>query len=228
MLIHGGTFDDRCWDRLAPLLGGPVTRVRLPGRGGVREDELGTLTQQDYRDAVAQAVAAIGDDMVLVAHSLAGLSVGAGACAAPDRVRHVALLSAAIPAPGQSVLSMREAAEADSDTAVTATRAGAVVEPDRDHIAYMAPDLSAADVDYAYSIAVRESSGPVLTAVAPGTDDIPAPKTWVRLTADPIFTPTLQTSTAERIGVERIVDLDSGHLPMISCPPELAAILAAL
>jgi pimeloyl-ACP methyl ester carboxylesterase len=231
VLIHGGTFDERCWDRLIPLLDHPVTAVRQPGRSGFREDELGRLSQQDYRDNVAQAVSDLDDDLVLVGHSLAGISIGAAVTAAGDRAKHVVLLSAVIPPDGVSVLGLRAPREGDQTQPAEgaegprAVQAAAVVEPDRELIGYMDPRLSAADANWAFSIAVAESSGPVANPVAPGTDRIAAPITWVRLMADTIFPPELQTSIAERVGAHTIVDLDAGHLAMISRPAEVAAIL---
>jgi pimeloyl-ACP methyl ester carboxylesterase len=221
VLIHGGTFDDRYWDRLIPLLDLKATAIRQPGRSGFRENELGRLTQLDYREHVAAAVGAIDDDLILVAHSLGGISVGAGVDAAKHRVKHVVLLSAAIPPAGTCVLDMRDGPSEGS----RAVDAGPVVAPNRDLIAYMDPRLSVEDADYAFSIAVTESSGPVAQPVAEGTDRIDAPLTWVRLAADTIFPPSLQTSIAERVGAQRIVDIDAGHLAMISRPTELAAVL---
>ena len=57
-------------------------------------------------------------------------------------------------------------------------------------------------------------------------DQIPC--TYVRLLRDARLTLDAQDRMAANLGEVRIVDLDAGHMAMISRPAELAAILEAL
>src|ERR1700749_2635263 len=80
VLIHGGQHDSRCWqptidaiNRDAP--GTRILAVNLPGRMGVPGD-LDTMGIADcVEPPVAQVAQAGLDDIVLVGHSMAGLTV---------------------------------------------------------------------------------------------------------------------------------------------------------
>ena len=104
VLVHGGGFGASCWDLLTPHLAGPVVAVDLPGRGK-RPADLSTVTIADFVAAVVDEI--VGNDLhdvVLVGHSLAGVTLPGVVGAVPDRLRHVVFVSAAIPADGTRVL----------------------------------------------------------------------------------------------------------------------------
>ncbi|OAA27447.1 putative hydrolase or acyltransferase of alpha/beta superfamily [Frankia sp. EI5c] len=223
LLIHGGTFDDRCWDRMRAQLAFPSTAVVQPGRGNNRPEEIRSVALPDYRETVAEAVRSTAGDLILVAHSLAGLSVTAGIAAAPERVRHVILLSCAVLPEGESVLSAihgQPAPDVDADAALL----GEPVAQTPELVARMAGEMSPEELAYTFSISVAEP-GRVLRSPTTLTGwDAGVPATWVRLLRDNVFTPQRQTEMAARAGVTDIVDVDAGHLAMISRAAEIAAI----
>jgi hypothetical protein len=94
-LVHGGWHGAWCWERLTPeleALGHRVITMDLPCDDG-------SATFDDYAAVVCAAVAdCSGDDLVVVAHSLAGLSVPL--VAAQRRVRRLVYLCALLPIPG--------------------------------------------------------------------------------------------------------------------------------
>ena len=53
----------------------------------------------------------------------------------------------------------------------------------------------------------------------------PVPRTWVKLVGDRTFLPEQQDVMAERAGCADIVELDSGHVAMISHLQQLADML---
>src|SRR6201986_2037289 len=110
VLIHGGQHDSRCWQptidaitRIAP--GTRVLAVNLPGRQGVPGD-LDTLTIADCVEAAVGQIERAGlNDIVLVGHSMAGLTVpGVAARLGAARVRRIICVACSVPPQGKRIL----------------------------------------------------------------------------------------------------------------------------
>ena len=97
-LVHGSTQNASCWDLLIPELeqrGHEVVRMNLPAG----EPEASATR---YADAIAEAIPAERDDVIVVAHSASGLFLPF----VPERrrVRRLVFLAAVIPQIGKSLL----------------------------------------------------------------------------------------------------------------------------
>ncbi len=110
VLVHGGAHAGDCWDltvdeihRLEPDL--RVLAVDLPGRRG-KAGDLRTVTISDWVDSIVSDIEEAGfDDVVIVAHSLGGVSVpGVSAKLGSSRVREMVFASAFIPPEGTAVV----------------------------------------------------------------------------------------------------------------------------
>src|SRR5689334_11107692 len=100
VLIHGGAHSARCWEPTVPLLDGPVLAIDLPGRGA-HPAPLDTVRLGDSIDsAVADIERAGATDVVLVGHSMAGLSIPGIVDRVAARLRHVVFVSCVVPADG--------------------------------------------------------------------------------------------------------------------------------
>jgi pimeloyl-ACP methyl ester carboxylesterase len=101
VLIHGGGSTGRFWDRLLPYLDQPALAVDMPGRNGKPAD-FATLTVDDEVASVVADVraAALADPVILVAHSSGGLVVPGVVEGLGDRVTHIVLSAALVPAEG--------------------------------------------------------------------------------------------------------------------------------
>jgi len=85
LFVHGGFHGAWCW---APFLeffanqGIPAGALNLPGHGGLAPPvDFTKLTVTDMADDVAEAARAVGGDVILVGHSLGGLTALAAAAA---------------------------------------------------------------------------------------------------------------------------------------------------
>ncbi len=106
VLIHGGGHSARCWEPVLALLDAPAVALDLPGRG-VHPMPLDRVHLADWVRVAAGDIAALGrDDIVLVGHSMAGLSIAGIIDRVHTQLRHVALMSCVIPPHGQSLLDM--------------------------------------------------------------------------------------------------------------------------
>lgn len=223
VLVHGGGFDSRCWDLLLPHLAVPTVAVDLPGRGR-RPAPLDSVTFADCARAVTADVDAAGfDEVVLVGHSLGGCSVPRAMALLGVRVRHAVFLAAMVPEAGTGTLhELRPGVRAHVEESQAERRT--TMDPERAR-RYFGNDLDEAQFAWCLERLVPEAAGLTTEPVDLSGLCSPAPRTWVRTTRDVILRPDAQSRFATRIGDCRMVDLDAGHMCMISQPAALATIL---
>jgi pimeloyl-ACP methyl ester carboxylesterase len=106
VFVHGGLHGAWCWDRLVPLLPSPALAIDLPGRpGNPGPKPLSELGIGDFVDSVVHDVVHAGlERLVLVGHSMAGLSVPSIAERLAGRVEAMILVGAVVPGPGKAMV----------------------------------------------------------------------------------------------------------------------------
>jgi pimeloyl-ACP methyl ester carboxylesterase len=102
-LIHGGGGSGRSWDLLVEELAARGHRAVAPDLP-IEDNAAGAL---EYAQVVRDAVGAGGEELVVVGHSLGGLTVPVVASLLPTA--HMVFLGAMVPVPGQSYRSYLEA-----------------------------------------------------------------------------------------------------------------------
>jgi pimeloyl-ACP methyl ester carboxylesterase len=237
VLVHGGGFAASCWDLLTPRLPAPVVAVDLPGRGR-RPADLTRVTIADFVAAVVDEIVANDlNDVVLVGHSLAGVALPSVVGAVPDRLRHVVFVSASVPADGARVLDTLDpgiralAEQSDADAG-----AGGTLDPEL-AAAVFCNDMDDALTQYTIDRLVPEASRVIFEAVSLAGLRQPVPRSYVRLARDAIVEPLQQAqmianlrdaATGPDAPVVETVELDAGHMVMISRPDVLAEFLGSL
>jgi Alpha/beta hydrolase family len=207
LLIPGAGGDTWFWHRLAPLLG-DVIAVQLPGA----DPDAGL---PEYVDLAVEA-AADASELVVVAQSLGGFTA-LPACERLD-VRHLFLLNAMIPVPGETAGDWW--ANTGSDPArIAAAREGGYAEAfDDDTYFYhdVDPEILATAPEENETGAVFEA--PCEFAVWPRT-------TVLAGVGDRLFPLEFQRRVArERVGLD-VVEVPGGHCAALSEPEALAAAL---
>jgi pimeloyl-ACP methyl ester carboxylesterase len=224
VLVHGGGLDARCWDQLVPHLAGPVIAVDLPGRGA-HPAPLDAVGLADCAVSVGQDIDAAGfGSVVLVGHSLAGCSMPAMIGLLGERVQHAVFVACTVPPSGQSAFDTL-----DPEIQAMARSAGEPVEP-RPMDPAMAKVVLGNDLDeeqFAWCVARLVPEAPRLTSEPVDLTPLESalPRTWVRTLQDIIVPAGKQSRFAENVGNCPVVDIDSGHMCMVSQPAALAAIL---
>jgi pimeloyl-ACP methyl ester carboxylesterase len=223
VLVHGGGFDGRCWEPVLPHLDGPVLAVDLPGRGE-HPMALADVTLDRCAESVVADIDAAGfDEVVLVGHSLAGCSLPATVGLLGARVRHAVFVAATVPDDGCSAYDMLDPAIQELIRAADPT----VAQPMDAAIAQMVLGDDLTEEQFAWCVerlvpeAVNLTTEPV--ELAPLRRALP--RTWIRTRRDLIVPAERQARYAETVGPCPTVDLDAGHMCMVSRPAELAAIL---
>jgi len=225
VLVHGGGLDSRCWDRTLEQLAAPAIAVDLPGRGAHPAD-LHDVTFASCAESVRDDVDAAGfEAIVLAGHSLAGCSMPAMIGLLGGRVRHAVFIGCTVPEDGLSAFDTL-----DAEIQEMARAAGSDDEPRAmgDELAKIVLGNDLDDEQMAFCLerlvpeAPRLSNEPVDLGPLHST----MPSTWIRTMQDIIVAPEKQARFAKNVGPNcRVVDLDAGHMCMVSQPAATASIL---
>jgi len=89
----------------------------------------------------------------------------------------------------------------------------------------MCYDMDEEQTAFTLDVRVPEACWPMRDAVDLYGLRHPIPRTWVKLMGDRTPTPDQVELLADRVGCADIVELDSGHMAMISHPRQLADVL---
>jgi pimeloyl-ACP methyl ester carboxylesterase len=229
-LVHGAWHGGSCWERLAPLLtraGHDVVAPDLPSEDGSADFDA-------YADFVCSALRACDDDVVVVAHSLAGAT---GALVPTRRqVRHLVYLCAAVPKPGVSLVDHWQA---HPDMVCPEFAEGwlqGLTDPD--------DQLRTAWVDFDFATKVfyadcddetvsraigqlRPQSGYPFAVPCSLTEHPAVRCTSVVCSEDRVVNPDWSKRKARDIGAD-IVELPGSHSPFLSRPSALADVLLGL
>lgn len=238
VLVHGAWHGGWCWQRvLQPLAaaGHSAHAVTLTGLGERAHLLSPAITLETHIADIAGLIEAEElRDVVLAVHSYAGMLGTAIADRLGDRLRHLVYVDAVVPEPGEMWCSTHSAATRE------ARIAAAQAAPDH---AFPPPDPSVfglAGEDAAW-VQRRQVPHPGHTYTTPLAFE-PArvarvPRTFIDCTQPPLA--TIDTSR-RRVrdpgfwdglwvggGGARVVELATGHDPMVSAPRELADLLLA-
>lgn len=226
VLVHGAGMGAGCWEPLLPHLDGPVLAVDLPGRGTRADVPITSVTLDDCAAALLDDVASTtGDDLVLVAHSFAGVTVPRVMAELAPRLRHVVFLSAVVPPDGSAVLDQIDPGVRD---AVRASMAGGTYHQDAAGArAMLCNDMDEAQTAWTLDQVTDDSAALLTEPVDLSGLAVDVPRTYVRLTQDVCYPPELQAASAERVGGD-VVFLDSGHMAMVTVPDQVAGVLHAV
>jgi pimeloyl-ACP methyl ester carboxylesterase len=229
-LVHGAWHGAWCWERMTPLLeqaGHTVIAPDLPTDDGSADFDA-------YADSVCTALRDSPDDVVVVAHSLAG-STGA-LIPARRPVRHLVYLCAVIPEAG---IGLMDQWQAQPDMVCPDFLDGwlqGLSEPDEQlrtvwadfdfvrHVFYDDCDDAtvAAAIDH-----LRPQSAYPWTLACSLTEHPPVRCTSVICREDRIINPLWSVRRARDIGAD-IVELPGSHSPMLSRPSAVADVLLAV
>jgi pimeloyl-ACP methyl ester carboxylesterase len=233
VLVHGGAHAGDCWDltvdeirRLQPDL--DVLAVDLPGRRG-KAGDLRTVTISDWVESIVSDIEDAGfADVVLVAHSLGGVSVpGVVAKLGASRVREMVFATAFVPPEGTAVVDTL--AGPVSWYARRGAKTGRVGE---------LPSLvgrlvflnGVAREPRRFMLDRLCSDSPRVATEIVSRRDMPnnVPRTWILTLRDRALSVKSQRRSIAAIGgVQTVIPMDTCHDLMVSEPRQLAEILVA-
>ncbi len=222
VLVHGAGLGAWVWDRVKTGLNGPVLAVDLPGRG----KPYGTLRETKLEDYIQSVIADLRnfpvEKVILVGHSFSGEIILRIATLLPERVAGLVFVAAIVPPSGKSMLSLQPWLQRFVKRLVltfSSTR-----PPDSVIRVVACSDL---DEKTCADYIARYTAESPHVFFDPVEWKLPAdmPRTYIKTLRDHSVIPLLQERMLERLHPVHTATLDSGHVPMLSKPKELAAIL---
>ncbi|HVA07827.1 MAG TPA: alpha/beta fold hydrolase [Acidimicrobiales bacterium] len=227
VLIHGAHHGAWVWDPLVPHLALPALAVDLPGRGDPAK--LRTLTISGCVEAVIAEIEGAGLRRVaVVGHSLAGSIAWTVAAQAPDLVVGLVGIAAVFPPAGKDTTDLWPTGLRWVPRVRLALRPGGTHAPltlsDRNARRRLANDLDDDQTSWLLAHLGPESAGLTISRV-PQLQLAPnLRREYVLCRADMALATVRQRAQAECIRAP-IVEMPTGHDPMVSAPQLLARVL---
>lgn len=230
VLVHGAWHGGWCWEKLVRELETAGHRAQAPDLPGHGSDPTphDRVDLQAYADRVCEAVDAVENEMVLVGHSLGGLTISQVAELRPDRIRSLLYLAAFLPGPSGAAVGDDTAGASDAiHQAVTATEDGlsSVFDPARAREVFYA-DCSDEDVQRAIGQLCAQPMGVLRSPLQLSAERYGSvPRDYVLCLEDVAIPAAEQQAMIDRHGCRGVYRMACGHSPFLSAPRELAKIL---
>ena len=214
VLVHGAFADATSWSKVISILlaeGCEVVAVQNP-----------TASLAGDVEAVNRALEAVEGPVVLAGHSWGGVVISEAGV--HEKVGALVYVAAFAPAAGQSVEDLFADYPPPEWFGAVSSDSGGFLKISAAGISeYFAPDLS--DEEKGIVAAVQTpfaaaANGERTTTAAWGEK----PSWYVVARNDRIIDPDLERRMAEKIGA-RTVDVDAGHVAMLSRPEQVAAVI---
>jgi len=223
LLLHGAGLGSWIWDRVLPHLTAPAEAIDLPGRSNPRE-----VTLPACVDAVVGRVHASPEPCVLVGHSISAEIALAVAANDRTRVASIVLIGGVVPESGKSFLSTLPLPQRLFLGVLLRRAKKGIALPKAAVEKGYCNDLDEETTELVLSRVVREAPRLYLDPVPWGDVRANLPRIYVKLTKDKSVSVKQQERFLTRVHATSVASIDSGHLPMLGRPDELARILNSL
>ena len=228
VLVHGSELGSWLWERLTPLLAHPAVAVDLPGRSS-RPAPARSVSIADAIEAIIEdARNCEAERVVLVAHSFSGVLHPPAVDALGDRVAAAVFLGAAVPAEGKSWADLLPRPQRALLRLMYRVRPDGVLSPASQNRKALGNDLDEPTIAWFLERRVPEPPGLLQGVISPAVLPHELPRHYIVLTDDRSTTPDSRDAMIHRLGDVEVHELTTGHLPMLSRPTDLAALLESI
>jgi pimeloyl-ACP methyl ester carboxylesterase len=233
VFVHGGQHTGGCWEPTLDAMAAIDPEVRtlavdLPGRRNEPGD-LATLTIAQCVDSVVGQIEQVSAGrVVLVGHSMAGITLpGVARALGPERIARMVYIACCVPPQGATVQSTLRPPV--SWVAGLASKFMTVSKPLPGPVAKWMFANGMTDEQRRAVVAGLVPESGVVTREPVDRSGMPdAPTTWVLPLRDNSLKPALQRQFIDNLGnVDEVVEIDTCHNVMMSEPVRLAELLLA-
>ncbi|NQW24415.1 MAG: alpha/beta fold hydrolase [SAR202 cluster bacterium] len=239
VLVHGASHGSWCWDKVVPLLeaqGHDAIAVDLPGNTyGEFDVPAAQVTLDTYVKHVCKVLDQTDEPVVLVGHSLGGLTITQTAEYRPDKIRSLVYLTALLLESGQA--SRPVASRDPEDVRRGLERDSWTVSPDLATVLFHEEslrsrfynDCSDDDFVWAKAMLVPQPSGPMMDPMQISEENFGrVPKVYIECVLDGAISHAHQKQMQAKVPCERSIAMNTGHSPFLSAPKELVGHLVSI
>lgn len=221
VLIHGAGLGNFIWDDLKPLLKNPVLTIELPNRE-ISDKANINLTFDDYKKSAIEQIEKWGiTNFIIVSHSIGGCIGLSLTDYFSKKVVGFVGISSAIPTNGNSFISCLPFPQ--SLLMPLILKLFGTKPPQKAIEQTLCNDLTSEQTSEIIKRFTPEARLLYTSKVDYKSLDV---KTlYIKLNNDKGFPVQLQDKMIKNLTVQKVVTIQSGHLPMISKPKELSEIL---
>lgn len=219
VFVHGASHGAWCWERLLPFLEADprvasVVAIDLTGHGTRRDAKpLEEIAIADYVDDIVHAIESRDlHDVVLVGHSLAGISIPHAAARLLPRIERLVYLATSNPPAGSSIMELMKHPLSPISRGIAADT-------------MFCNDLDPETTAWLLERLGDEPPGPMNEPVAQAELPPDLPTTYILLERDETLPDALQLEQAKVAQVDEVIRFDSGHSAFAARPRELAELL---
>jgi pimeloyl-ACP methyl ester carboxylesterase len=233
VLVHGSWHGGWCWERIVPRLeaaGHRAVAVDLPGHGA-NALPVNEVSLERYVAHLGAVLAAEREPVVLVGHSMGGLTISATAERVPGHIAQLVYVTGYLLRDGQCI---RDVAQDDTETRIAANR---VMAPDGRSSTVRAEAL----VETFYHLCPPADAAAACARLVPQAFAVLTtplhvtaanwgrlPRAYIRCLQDRAIGPKSQTAMLAATPCDPVIDMDTDHSPFYSAPDALTAHLLSL
>ena len=238
VLVHGGGFAADCWEPTVDVIRSvepelKVLTVDLPGRRNKAGDLITACIDGWVNSVVSDIENAALDDLVIVGHSLAGLTIpGVVTKLGSARVREMILATAQVPANGSALVDTfpgalswfaRRTAKRNVQKGRSVRSGGLPTALAR---FVLCNGMTPAQRRFTLPRSCQESPPIMIEKVDRSGMPDDVPRTWILTRRDRAVSMKIQHECIDALGgVQTLIEIDTCHMLMVSEPEKLANIL---
>ena len=234
ILVHGAYHGAWCYAKVVPLLeaaGHTVVAVDLPGHGDnpVPREQ---ITLAAYVDHVCSVIDDQDEPVILVGHSLGGISISQVAEESPEKIAKLVFLTALMPKDGETRASAAARlgetstvgdARVPTEDGLASTVRDEMIKP------LFYEDCSDADIAIAKTNPVPQAMAVMATELRLSDERYGSvPRIFIECLQDGAIPIDMQRRMVADVPCEQVITLNTSHSPFFSAPQELADHLLSL
>lgn len=221
VFIYGAGLGTWIWDDLSQKIDYPCLFLDYPGRESNSKDNKG-LSLDDYSDFICTEIKKWNTDKIIViAHSIGGVIALKTIEKIKSQIKGFVAISASIPKSGDSYLSSFSLFNRLIMKCVF--RLLGTRPPKAALMQSLCNDLT---VEQATKVVNKFTPESLLIYEQKVTYNLPdIPKLYIKLTNDKAFEEQTQDKMIKNISPKTVVEMNTGHLPMLGDPNDLAKII---